>query len=242
MHRTLLPLLPLLLAGCTDLEEALDFAPPEVAVTGVELADAPSASELLGYACVQALDESLCSTVLPTPAKEDLAFSFDVLFELTNPNSVPIPLIETLIAFSAFGDENVGTACVQFCDPSEPDCEPVVNGEGGCEPAPGVTDTGDLVPTVDELIDFVQDPSLDGDWLFLAPNTTTPSELRFELGIDPLLAIAGALVSQAVSDVFSGKAPTFTVPYAIEGTLFFDVPLLGRRGVPFGPVAGEWTL
>lgn len=250
MRATLLPLVLLGAAGCDELGDVLGIAPPEAVLKAVDLLDAPSSGQLLGYSCAQTLGAALCEGVgLEEPTREQLAFSFDVVFDLTNPNPLPIPLVETLLGFSAFDEDNLGSVCVTFCDPSDAACEPLVDAKGACDPegATHVFGAEDLDPTISGLVHLADDATVEGaldnaDWRVVTPYGTTESHLQFELGIDPLLRLADDLLGQAVGDVFSGRSPAFEVPYVVEGTLFFDVPSLGRHAVGFGPVSDEWKL
>lgn len=249
MRRSLLPLALLGTAGCEELSGVLDLKPPEVVLERVDLVDAPRSADLLGYGCAQTLGDGPCAIVgLSAPPKEDLTFAFDLVFSLTNPNPLPIPLVETLLGFSAFDQDNLGTVCVSFCDPKDPSCVPAVDKKGACQ-LEGATEVGspeDLIPTVDELVTLASDVATEtfdnGDWRVLEPMGSTETHIRFDLGIDPLIQIADDLLAQAVNDVFSGRSPAFEIPYTVEGTLFFDVPVAGRYAVGFGPFSDDWRL
>ena len=39
-----------------------------------------------------------------------------------------------------------------------------------------------------------------------------------------------------------GHAPTFVIPYRLEGTVWFDAGAAGRVAVPWGPTEGTFTL
>ncbi len=67
-------------------------------------------------------------------------------------------------------------------------------------------------------------------------------EARFAFGADPMLATLQQLALQSVDQFSNFDYPTFTIPYRIEGTIWFDAGSLGRVAVGFGPTEGTWTL
>jgi hypothetical protein len=239
------------LVGCDDLEGVLGARAPVANLERVALVRAPKSEELLGYGCAQALGDGACATVgLEAPARNELSFSFDLVFSLSNPNAFPVPLVETLLGFSAFDQDNLGSVCVSFCDPGDPSCEPAIDAKGACDPEGSrqVAGPEDLIPTVDDLVRLAEGAASgeagveNGEWRVIDPFGSTESHVQFDLGIDPLLQIADDLLNQALNDVFAGQSPTFDVPYTVEGTLFFDVPTLGRHAVGFGPLSDRWEL
>lgn len=172
-HRNRLPALLLAattlpLAGCSALAEALagGVKAPTSGLNRVDLVESPSLNKLLNYSCHNYLGGSSSACQLAgwnnPPRKSDLRFSFDVVFDLYNPNNaIPIPLVELLLGFTVFGDQNLGAVCVSFCDPSAEDCDSAgQNVEGACvidEDTTEVDDVSDLVPSVDDLMDLASD-------------------------------------------------------------------------------------
>lgn len=243
------------LTGCDQLGvgkigEVLGVEAPEASLNRVELLKSPSTTDLVGYGCVELLGESACALAgLESPPKRDLQFSFDVVFDLTNPNEdLPIPLVETLLGFTAFDTANLGALCVSFCDPDDEACVPGANVAGACdtEGAQDVQGPEDLVPTVDELLGLAEAAASgafdNGDWRVIAGGETLESHLQFDIGIDPMLQIGDELLAQAVDDALAGRRVELDVPYTVEGTLFFDVPELGRHMIGFGPFDDTWQL
>ncbi len=68
------------------------------------------------------------------------------------------------------------------------------------------------------------------------------AHVRFDLGLDAILGILETLVLDSLDELVQGKYPSFSIPYKAEGTLFFDVPKLGRFSLNFGPLSGTWDL
>jgi hypothetical protein len=80
----------------------------------------------------------------------------------------------------------------------------------------------------------------------VAPQVVASGELditaRYAFGPEPLLAAMRQLASQSANDLKSGRAPTFTIPYKVEGTFWFDGGSLGRIAIGWGPTEGTFTL
>lgn len=160
------------LAGCKALQDAINnvedgVSSPTSGLNRVELTQAPSFNKLMRWSCYSYLGSS-ASTTCPLagwnskPGKSEMQFSFDIVFDLYNPNSgIPIPLVELLLGISVFDDQNLGAMCVSFCDPAEENCDSAGrNVEGACEIDDSVTEVdelADLVPTVDDLMDLATD-------------------------------------------------------------------------------------
>lgn len=68
------------------------------------------------------------------------------------------------------------------------------------------------------------------------------SHVRFDLGIDAITSILKEVANDSLDAFEEGEYPSFDIPYSVEGTLFFDVPVLGRFALGFGPFASVWSL
>jgi hypothetical protein len=230
------------LGGCEQLEGILNR---------LDLVENPTVNQVAGWGCQEFLGQTFCENTLGlnAPNKNQMQFSFDIVFDLTNPNpNLPIPLVETLLGFTAFEAANLGSICVTFCDPEEEDCAPAVNAVGACDPkgANDVDSPEDLIPTVEDLLELGEAVAAgefdNGDWRVIKGGQTLESHIQFDLGIDPFLNISDELLNQAVDDVVDGRKIQLDIPFTAEGTLFFDVPQLGREAIGFGPFDDVWTL
>lgn len=204
------------------------------------------------------------------PRKPQMKFVFDTRFDLSNPNGFPIPLVEILLGFNVFDGADqaeLGAICVSFCDPEAEDCE--LYREDACRPADKtIRGVEDLIPSVDDLI-TIGNRAVDGD-LFedenlrfrvipsasveacetsaAEPNAdgecpgVVEASVRFELGIEAMLDILATVVGRSVDALITGGDLDVSIPYNALGTLFFDVPVLGRYAVEFGPLEGVWNL
>lgn len=237
-------------SGCAEVADALGVKKPEAALNRVDLVQSPTLDELVGYGCGELFPNAVCNTAgLAVPRKDDLLFSFDLVFDLTNENdSLPIPLVETLLGFTAFDTANLGAVCISFCDPEDESCVPLADAEGACEvkKSQEVKEPGDLIPSVEELVGLAETAAngeLDnGDWRVIEAGETIESHIQFDLGIDPMVQLSDELLKQAAQDFIDGRDIVLDVPYTAEGTLFFDVPELGRNAIGFGPYEDLWQI
>jgi hypothetical protein len=245
------------LSGCEVLDDIQNgVKAPEAALNRVDLIHAPKVDELLAWQCLElagsdplALGGCSAAGLDDKPREAALIYSFDLVFDLSNPNeSLPIPLIEALLGMNVYDDQNLGSVCISFCDPEEEDCSPAKNAEDACrvDESDDVKGPEDLIPTVEDLVGLSEDVlegNLDnGDWRWIEGGETVESHLRFDLSADVMIDLADELLTDAVGDVLSGRNVEVEVPYAADGTVFFDVPELGRKAIGFGPTANTWIL
>ncbi len=299
MRLSILLLAALTLPACDALESALgdgglgeiDPQPPTALYRGLTLMDRPTNDQLGAWFCLELIPDPVifskqdgCEAVGfdLAPAKEDLKFSFDVVFDLGNPNTFPVPMVELLLALEVFqgaDQAELGAVCVSFCDPEAGTCPE--QGEEACRPADQeIRSLEDFVPTTDQLIEIArkaitgelfEDENLQFRYIDGRGETACGAEeppqdrnceattndagescwvcdgeleahIRFDLGIDATLEVLGVVAEDSVTELLQGNEPSFDIPYSALGTVFFDVPVLGRFGIEFGPVEGTFSL
>ena len=241
------------LSGCEALTDIADgVEPPKASLTRVDLLHAPTTTQLLAFECDALLGSATCSGLgLPSaPAEKKLTYNFDLVFDLKNPNpDLPIPLVEVLIGMQVFDLSNLGAACISFCDPEDEDCAPAMNAEGACavDDAKDVKGPEDLIPSVDDLVDLAED-AVTGDlgdnnsWRVIPGGDRVEGHIQFDLSANVMLDLADVLIEDALNDLIDGRNVKVKVPYTTEGTVFFDVPQLGRHATGFGPWDDSWVL
>lgn len=259
----------MLLIGCDVLESELsnggfDEVPlpdaPTATLKTVELTKKPQNAELAGYYCGDLaggsiLAESACVAAFgEAPQKSELQFGFVTVFELQNTNDFAIPLVEVLLALDVFeGTEKaeLGAVCVSFCDPETETCAAP---DTPCRvDDPEVRDLETFEPTVEDFIDLAT-AAVTGE-LFEANNQfrfipaaqggepgRLEARIHFDIGLDPMVDILEVVALDSADDVLAGREPSFDIPYAVRGNLFFDVPVLGRLALGFGPFDAVWSL
>jgi len=214
---------------------------PDVQLSRIDLVDSPSLDQIMNYACHEwvMVNGFGCGN---RPSNSAMLFSFDVVFDVENKNAgSPVALIEVLMGITVYGDEDLGAVCISFCDPDEEDCAHTINAESACDvgSAHEVDNPSDLVPNGDGirgLADAVVGGGFDNDeFRVVEAGETIEAHITFDLDIVTMLYVSETAMVRA----FEGQ--DFTVPYEIEGTVFFDVPELGRYAFGFGPFEGEWA-
>jgi hypothetical protein len=241
-----------LLGGCEVLDDIADgVEAPTAALERVDLVHAPEVDELAAWQCYEAFSDVVCQTggLSSKPKKNQLKYSFDLVFDLGNPNeSIPIPLVELLLGMDVYEGNNLGRACVSFCDPDVEDCAPAIDAEGACQAdeAEDVDSFEDIIPTVEDLVDIgeaVMGDDLDnGDWRWVNGGESVEAHIQFDLDADVMLDLGDELINDALDDVLAGRNIKLEVPYAADGSVFFDVPELGRKAIGFGPAENTWVV
>jgi hypothetical protein len=247
-----LPSCDVLLDRLNQLPAATPELAPEVQVGGLTLRHSPSIEELAAYYCPEVIDDPLvavgCAVALgPRPPKSTLAFEFGVTLTIHNPNDIPVPTADVLLALSLFEGadaEALGAICVSLCGGDDPSCDGT--------PKPGAClATQDDILTVDDFIAAI--PGLIADIasgraeeelkksVILAGGDIT-LDLAFVLGVDQALGVFEKTALKYVEDELAGRSGALSVPVSAEGTIFFDLPVLGRLGVGYGPFKTSWNL
>ncbi len=251
------------LAGCAQLGLPLpgqlpgNIQPPTLAYQGAMLVRAPSAAQLAAYYCPEVVSAPLGGAAMicqglfgPRPDPATMAVDFDAHFKVSNPNQIPLPLSSLLAAvtvFPAAGNQRLGAACVSFCAPDAPGCTAGPNANACQASSRDIHSLSDYAAAAAPLLVVAglsgsasQLPSM------LAPQVTAGGDLdvvaRMSLQPSELLAVMRQLANQSVDQLKHGQAPTFVVPYRLEGTVWFDAGAVGRVAVPWGPTDGTFTL
>ncbi len=259
-------LLPLAFAasGCGNLRgllrpgtssgPALTPSPPEVSLIEVRATHRPTDEQLAAHFCMQEVARSplgpagslLCRAFGPMPTERDLQFTFDVELDAANPGRVPLPLVSALIAFTAYPDEvgaeNLGSLCISLCEAGE--CP--ARGDDACRSdEPDITDVDSLArATVGFLVGLATGERQITD---LRVRTIAPADhVRFvaslAIGVTPMTRLLSRVASGAVDMARTGRTPDFTIPWAIEGSVFVEVERFGRFAASFPETRGSWDL
>jgi len=248
-------------AACIPLQNlgviAPTIKPPTVVFTGAALVSTPSRQQLAAYYCPDVVSVPLGGASLlcqglfgGRPSPDTMAIAFDARLKIQNPNEIPLPLATMLAAVTVFpgsGNEQTGATCVQLCPGDPGTCvgqDPATACQASSRDVRSLSDfanaaTGLVVSNGLAAI-AGQPPS------FTAPTVAAASEIevaaRFSLSPSQILRVMKQLAQQSVGELQQGRAPSFTIPYRLEGTIWFDAGSFGRIAIPWGPAAGTWTL
>jgi hypothetical protein len=255
-------LVVLLVSGCGLLANfpagttLADITPPQVTFMGATLAQAPSQQALAAYYCPVLVNVPfggaalLCQGLFgPRPAPSALTTAFDLRFKVANPNRIPLPVASVLAAVTVFpgqGNQQLGAVCLQLCAEG-PGCTPRDTTAACTSSSSDIRSLSDFTAAAPGLLIAAgvalangQPPSFNVPPLAAASETEVIA--RFSFGPTQLLGALQGLAAQSTGELRAGRIPTLNIPYRVEGTLWFDAGSLGRIAVPYGPLAGTWTL
>lgn len=232
---------------------------PTAELQSVDLTEQPSYEQLGAYYCNDFADGNVlleigCEGFFgAAPARSSLKFGFTTTFGLSNDNDFAIPLLEMLLALDVFegtGQAALGTVCVSFCeDPESGDCQ---QPDEPCRaPDNEINGIEDFVPDIDDLIAVAIGAINGEDPLDFEPNLGlrfipaqgyTETAVRFELDLNAMLGLVSELLDQSSGELLQGNLPSFDIPFSAQGSLFFELPILGRNALGYGPLDGSWSL
>lgn len=252
------------LAGCEVLDalviaseetsiEMPPLTPPTVTTTGVELRRRPGLTTLGAYYCPRLLGGNLgdigCMLALgASPAKNTLRFDFGLPLTIANTNDVPVPALDVLVALTLYPDDPnttaLGATCISFCGAEDPTCTGAPRPDA-CTVTSGTVKTlDDFIGKLPQLIDGIASGKAADE----LKNAQIPAagdvklDLVFSMGLDPALMVFERTALAWVELYAQGKNPVVDVPVKVEGSVFFELPVLGRIAVDFGPIAATWKL
>lgn len=223
---------------------------PQVSVSAITLEAQPTNKMLAAFYCGEVLTGLAsvgCRVFGSVPSKADLRFTFRVELEAKNPASVPMPVVSALVAFAAYPDaagaQNLGTVCVSMCeDPNS--CPQVADACASDEPQiRGVNDFANAAAG------FLLNAALTGGGSVESlrlPMVPAGGSLKFVAGlsldIDQMLVLIKRLGGDIVGDLKAGRTPAFTIPWAVEGSIWVRFEGFGRIGAGFPRQTGAWPL
>jgi hypothetical protein len=70
----------------------------------------------------------------------------------------------------------------------------------------------------------------------------TEAHVTFDFDVDTMLGVLENLFRNAINDFSNGREVSWTIPYAAEGNVFFNIPEMGRYALGFGPYEDNWRL
>ena len=174
-------------------------------------------------------------------------FEFGVPVTIKNPNNIPIPALDILLALKLFpgqGAEALGSVCVSMCGANDPQCTGQPK-PGACSASNGgIRNIGDFVAAIPGLIVGLANGSLVNELRksLIPAGGDVHLNLVFPLGIEQALRILQNVVQPVVESMLRQQRNGLDIPVAAEGTVFVNLPVVGRLGVPFGPLQTTWRV
>ena len=225
---------------------------PTVSATPMQLTRYPSMRQLGAYYCPIVINDQIarlgCAVALgQQPPRDSLVFQFGTTITVQNPNNIPIPALDVLLAVKLFtgqATEGVGAVCMSMCGAQDPSCtgqpKPGACTAGG----PGIRNLNDFVAAVPGLIAGLINGSVQNELRKsqIAARGNINLNLTFSLGIDQALRIIQKVFTQYAQAMLQQRQATMDIPVSGEGTVFVQLPIVGRIGVGFGPLASTWHL
>jgi hypothetical protein len=242
----------LLLAGCPALQQLAGSGglrppdPPRIVVAGVGLAHHPDPITIARALCPQVAPALVCMAIGGMPSAAELRIGFALQLDVTNVATIPLPLVEALVAFTAYpgqqGANNLGAVCLSFCDagaacPARPDA---CSGGG-----PQIRTAQDFAMASAGFLIAMAAGQASPDNLkirTLAPNQTTRVTVGLELDPIQVVGLIAKFATASTDAIKRGNTPRFEIPYAVEGTAWVTVESFGRIAAGFGPVQGAWQI
>jgi hypothetical protein len=225
---------------------------PDVTASPLKLQRYPNLRLLAAHFCPVALKNPLermaCSAALGAPPPPDqLTFEFGTTITVKNPNNIPIPALEVLLGlklFSGQATESVGAVCMSMCGSQDATCTGAPKPDGCTAGGPGIRNLNDFVAAVPGLIAGLASGAVQSELRKsqIAAGGDVSLNLNFALGVDQALRVLEKVVDQFLKAQLEGRGGALEIPVSGEGTVFVQLPALGKVGVGFGPLQTSWRL
>ncbi|HQC44677.1 MAG TPA: LEA type 2 family protein [Myxococcota bacterium] len=223
------------------------------------LVDLPDAkAKLVAYPTVQQIGSWACDRYLGTLAcglipyyrhtpLSQMQFQFSLTFQISNPNQLPVPTTELLVALHLWPNldlpnSHLAGICTTLCEPGTADC-PIPPGGACVDRYDDVSDLNTLLAAgirgaLILIMEAINGQPVGGQWeaWTIPPSETVDLTFTFSIGIEKLAQLIYAMITKEVLvDLLRGGKDGFDIPYAIAGKLWFQVPYLGRVAIGIGP-------
>lgn len=251
------------LSGCAELNQVLrqvggsgggggQASPPTVTATPMQLVRYPNMNQLGAYYCPVVIRDQIarlgCTVALgPPPPRDQLVFQFGTTITVRNPNNIPVPALDVLLAVKLFtgqAAEGLGAVCVSMCGSQDPSCTGQPKPGACMAGGPGIRTLNDFVAAVPGLIAGLATGAVQNELRKsqIAARGDVTLNLTFSLGIDQALRIIEKVIQRYVQDMLQQRRPSLDIPVSGEGTVFVQLPIVGRIGVGFGPLQTTWRI
>lgn len=209
-------------------------SPPSATFAPAEVSLGPTSAQLAAHFCprvaattpLDADASAACRANGPAPALDDLATRLHVESIVESRSMVRSRIESALLVLTLYpgtgAQQVVGAVCLTFCDEGASECPQT---EEACRSSAGdALDLADVAPARGFLASVAVDEQRLADLRVqeLAPHGTVTLAFDVALGTQTLLDAIFASDAAGLDAIRAGQAPSFSVPYALEGTLWLD--------------------
>jgi hypothetical protein len=206
----------------------------------------PTPEQLTAHYCASLATEgslaraaaTTCRGLGAAPAPSDLSFQSRVALALTSSNPVSVTVTSVLLRVTAFPDsaerENTSALCITLCTPHASTCP---QDPHGCDGAAEGTESFASVPALADHRFFHE-----LEQVILRPHADAALAVTLDLASEPLLALLGRVDGAAMDAVRAGHAPTYAIPYAIEGTVWIASGTSTTASATIPRATGTWDV
>lgn len=227
---------------------------PQVTIAPMALTVEPTAAQIAAHLCpLLAVTEPLgpeaaaaCRARGPAPSVADMAFATRVEAAVHSNNMIPLRIESVLLVLSTYPEggagQTLGAVCLTLCDTDQRECRQT---DEACHSAEeDVLDLSDIAP-VDGFVTSVA--VADGHRSELDVRRVPAhgdAQLGFDLALstETMLEAIQANDAAGIAAMRSGAAARFTIPWAIEGTIWVEGRGNDGFGMPMPRTTGEWTI
>lgn len=246
------------LSSCSLLDELANLdtqgttTPPTVTASALQLKSRPTITQLAAYYCPVVIDDVIvrlgCAAILGSPPPTSaLTFVFGVNIQIHNPNNIPVPALDILLALRLFdgqATEALGAICMSMCGSADPTCDGSPK-PGACQSSQSdIRNLDDFAARIPSLIADIVTGKAEQELRksTIAAGGDVKLDLAFVLGLDQALRVFQKTALTYVMDMLSGRNASLSVPVSAEGSVFFNLPVVGRLGVGYGPLKTTWQI
>lgn len=245
---------PLLAGGCgllDGLDTPADSAtPPTVQASQLQLRKRPSITQLASYYCPIVITDPMLQLgclLLPKVTMADLAFQFGINITIHNPNNIPVPALDVLLGIKLFegqATEALGAICVSLCGSMDPTCDGTPKPGACMSSQTDIRNLDDFSARIPSLISDIVSGNAEKELRksTIAAGGDVQLNLTFDLGLSQAISVFQKTAQAYVTTLLSGGTPVLSVPVAAEGSVYFNLPVLGRLGVGYGPLTTTWQI
>jgi hypothetical protein len=208
--------------------------PPTTTFAPLAWIESPPATQLTAFLCtLLGADTPLssdattaCRASGPTPVPSALRFQVRSESTIENRGMVRLTMESVLLVFTAYPEggasQALGAVCLTLCDEGATQC-PQTN-EACRSTSEGVVELGDLEHPGGLVSSIAVEENRVADLAVrsLAPHGSTPLTVDLAIDAQRLLAAVRANDAAVTDAIRAGTAPTYAIPYAIEGTIWVD--------------------